>query len=114
MVGRRCQPRTALVEYLRKIPEGDIGEIARRADMDRRQLQRLRAGERTNIHLDTLGRLAEALGISAAELIGGSHPRRRGTTPGRGRSGRPRNIRRTQDAEVATRYDEDDDFFEEI
>jgi transcriptional regulator with XRE-family HTH domain len=106
----------AIMRRLAAIPDGDVSDVARRAGMSPRQLRRLRAGGLKHAQLVTLVHLAEALGITPAELVGGAHPRgRRGTTlsSGRGR-GRPRNIRRQPAAGEDPRRDEDEiDSFED-
>jgi DNA-binding Xre family transcriptional regulator len=101
----------ATVARLAKVPDGEVSALARRARMSPRQLQRLRAGKLTDVKLSTLTRIAEALGLDLATLIGGgSHPRRgrSGTTLGRGR-GRPRNIRREPAVGDIPRRDEDEE-----
>lgn len=100
----------AVQRRLEQIPDGEVSAVARRAKMSPRQLRRLRAGGLAHAKLITLVHLAEALGITPAELIGGSHPRRgrSGTTLGRGR-GRPRNIRREPAAAEIPRQDEDEE-----
>lgn len=93
--GRAERPgalQAALVAQLQRIPEGDISETARRAGISVRQLQRIRAGA-ADIRLSTLQRLAEALGVHGAALIGGTPPRRRPAPIGR-RRGKPRGVRR--------------------
>ncbi len=89
-----------------KIPDGKIGDIARRAGMSRRQLTRLRAGELLDMRVSTFVRLVRALGATTAEILGDT--RRRGATLGRG-TGRPRNIRREPTNGDVARADEDDD-----
>ena len=58
-----------LVKRLRSIPDGQVSETARRADMPLTQLLRLRRGESPDVKLSTLSRLARGLGIPPTELL---------------------------------------------
>lgn len=85
----------ALVARLQEIAEGEVAATARRAGISRRQLVRIRGGD-ANVTLETLERLAAALGEHPLELLGGAVPRRRAAPIGH-RQGKPRGIRREID-----------------
>lgn len=67
---------TALVARLKAIPDGKIAAAARAAGMDTTSLLRLRRGVSTNVRLETLGRLAAALGEPIGALLGEPQPLR--------------------------------------
>lgn len=96
----------ALVARLQKIPEGEVAATARRAGISRRQLVRIRAGD-ANVTLQTLERLAGALGEHPLELLGGAAVPRRRAAPIGHRQGKPRGIRREVDLWEPWPYEED-------
>lgn len=106
---------TKLLAVLRRavlqIPEGKLGDLARRAEVSRRQISRIRAGTAAinDMRASTISRLARALGLGELTFSGGAHPKRGGTASGRGR-GRMRTARRQNDAGDLDRpavYEED-------
>lgn len=60
----------ALHAAVKSIPEGKISGTAKAAKLDVTQLARLRRGESLNIQIETLKRLAIAMGKTSDELIG--------------------------------------------
>ena len=60
----------ALFAALKAIPEGQVGATSRKAGIAHSAMARLRRGESLNIQIETLKRLALAMGKSADELIG--------------------------------------------
>lgn len=60
----------ALLAALKAIPQGEISGTARRSGIHITQLARLRRGESLNIQIETLKRLAIAMGKTSDELIG--------------------------------------------
>lgn len=63
-------PTQALHAAVSAIPDGDVSETARRADLALTQILRLRRGENLDIKISTLARLAQAMGRSTDELLG--------------------------------------------
>jgi transcriptional regulator with XRE-family HTH domain len=104
----------ALKRQLAAIPDGKVSDVARRAQISPRQLRRLRAGQIGRVQLDTILRLADALDVSAAELLGGASPHAKRPAPTGRRRGKPRTMRRQGDVGEAPVFDEDEDLLEEI
>lgn len=101
----------ALVVRLRAIPAGKLAATARRivraqggkdtdadfeqrTEAEKRQIQRLRAGDNTDVKLSTLADIARALGESPLEILA---PAARRPAPIGRRAGKPRGVRRQQD-----------------
>ena len=67
-------PTEALRAALRAIPDGQMTATSNRAGISLTQLLRLRRGERLDVRISTLARLARAMGKSADELLGLEKP----------------------------------------
>jgi transcriptional regulator with XRE-family HTH domain len=106
-VRKRTTAELALARQLARIVEGDVAEIAKRARISIRQLRYMRAGTRLDITLSTLARLADALEMPAAALIGGTKSRARRPAPIGKRPGKPRTMRREPHVGELTEFDED-------